>query len=549
MNELKLKDWLPQEPWQGPPLPEFLDIYWPWYKPPVAEFKVSDLVISPTEVNLGQAVTISAKVTNIGTQAGDYTVKLGGDFTGEETLTLEPGGSRRISFEVVPTIAKTYSVSVDGLTGTFRATEVPVEVVDFDLTRPTVTPETITPDTDITITCPVTSLCTESQTITAKVIIYEGSILPGHGSVIATKTSPAFSISPGETYNVIVHHTAVAGTIDRRDIEVEIYIAGRLVKQSEWDDVYYIEKPAIPEIVIDFPELTILEVEGIPFTSVGEEEEIVEDWEAFGECLRRRYGPLYEMGWITNGVGLAMCMKAKGAATGETLKQCGIEHPEYLTPFASRIPPAASGLLGTVTGFVQTYGVSPYACLTIPTWVGPLHVTAVGYLPAAGEDCVWYTLTYTLTYWEQSAPHQQMVDGCIEALAPTPFIGLVAILAEPIVMSEMRGVSIIWLNKVTPIDDRWASFWLRFEPAFPAEMPPPAFRALKIAIPPSGEPITTAITSCFSGGYFYKGVYDGEITWDVGRGWYDGAPISPIAGGKFKIKNLAKVTGEGTVVP
>ena len=28
----ELKDWLPQEPWQGPPLPEFLNIYWPWYK-------------------------------------------------------------------------------------------------------------------------------------------------------------------------------------------------------------------------------------------------------------------------------------------------------------------------------------------------------------------------------------------------------------------------------------------------------------------------------------------------------------------------------------
>ncbi len=32
MAEIKLKDWLPQEPWQGPPLPEFLNIYWPWYK-------------------------------------------------------------------------------------------------------------------------------------------------------------------------------------------------------------------------------------------------------------------------------------------------------------------------------------------------------------------------------------------------------------------------------------------------------------------------------------------------------------------------------------
>ncbi|GAI04872.1 unnamed protein product, partial [marine sediment metagenome] len=118
-NELKLEDWLPQEPWQGPPLPEFFNIYWPWYKPvpPGAEFKVSDLVISPTEVNPGQVVTITCTVTNIGTEAGEYTVALGGDFMAEKTVTLEPGESKTITFEVVPDVAKSYSISVDGLSG------------------------------------------------------------------------------------------------------------------------------------------------------------------------------------------------------------------------------------------------------------------------------------------------------------------------------------------------------------------------------------------------------------------------------------------------
>lgn len=31
--EFKLEDWLPQDWRLGPPLPEFLQIYWPWYKP------------------------------------------------------------------------------------------------------------------------------------------------------------------------------------------------------------------------------------------------------------------------------------------------------------------------------------------------------------------------------------------------------------------------------------------------------------------------------------------------------------------------------------
>jgi len=154
--------WMPQEPMQGPPLPEFLKIFWPWYTPLGAEF----------------------------------------------------------------------------------------EEMGFDLTRPTASPAEVAPGTDITITCPITSRCTGVQTATAKVIIYEGSILPGHGSVIATKTSPPFSISPGETYDVIAHHTAIAGTIDRRDVEVEVYIVGKLIKQSEWDDVYYVTAPA-PVTIVD----------------------------------------------------------------------------------------------------------------------------------------------------------------------------------------------------------------------------------------------------------------------------------------------------------
>jgi len=122
----------------------------------------------------------------------------------------------------------------------------PEEIIDFELIKPTVTPAEITAGTPITITCPVTSASTEAQTATAKVKIYEGSIYAGHGRLLTTKTSPAFTISPEQTYDVIVHHTAIAGTIDRRDVEVEIYIAGKLVKESEWDDVYYVTAPPVP---------------------------------------------------------------------------------------------------------------------------------------------------------------------------------------------------------------------------------------------------------------------------------------------------------------
>lgn len=125
MVAFKLEDWVPMSPLAGPPLPLWMHLYWPWYKPPGAQFKVSDLVISPKEVNPRQPVTISSTVTNIGAEAGDYIVRLGGDFVGEQTVTLQPSELKVISFEAIPHEARTYQVSVNGLTGSFTAVAAP----------------------------------------------------------------------------------------------------------------------------------------------------------------------------------------------------------------------------------------------------------------------------------------------------------------------------------------------------------------------------------------------------------------------------------------
>jgi len=122
-----MSDWLPRLPTEGPPLPKFLDIYWPWYTPPGAGFSVSNLVISPAEVNPGQTVTITCTVTNTGAEAGTYTVKMEGDFIAQQTVTLAPEESKTVSFEVTPTVAKTYNVSVDGLSGSFRVIAPPID--------------------------------------------------------------------------------------------------------------------------------------------------------------------------------------------------------------------------------------------------------------------------------------------------------------------------------------------------------------------------------------------------------------------------------------
>ena len=128
----ELWSYLPAFPFEYPwpcailPLPRFILEMWCPITPPGAQFRVSNLVIAPSEVQIGSPVLISCTAENIGTEAGDYTAKLRGDFIAEQTITLQPGESRVVSFEVVPQVAKSYSVTVNGLHGSFLATTAPV---------------------------------------------------------------------------------------------------------------------------------------------------------------------------------------------------------------------------------------------------------------------------------------------------------------------------------------------------------------------------------------------------------------------------------------
>ena len=91
-------------------------------KPPKpAEFILSNLTITPNEVNSGASVTIKVTVTNIGELSGTYDVNLKIDDTAEgmEKVTLEGGASQNVTFTKLKPTAKTYSVNIGNLSGTF----------------------------------------------------------------------------------------------------------------------------------------------------------------------------------------------------------------------------------------------------------------------------------------------------------------------------------------------------------------------------------------------------------------------------------------------
>ncbi len=104
-----------------------------------AEFTLSDLVISPSEVDVAEMVDISASITNTGDLGGDYkaVLKINGKTVSTKTVTLDGGASGTVTFTTVRGSAGTYTVDVNGQTGTFTVRErAPVIITAPPITIP-----------------------------------------------------------------------------------------------------------------------------------------------------------------------------------------------------------------------------------------------------------------------------------------------------------------------------------------------------------------------------------------------------------------------------
>lgn len=86
-----------------------------------ANLTVSDLTISPTTVDIADSVNIGATINNSGDLAGSYeaTLKIDGEVMTTRKVTLAGHASEKVSFIAIKGAPKTYTVDVNGLTGTF----------------------------------------------------------------------------------------------------------------------------------------------------------------------------------------------------------------------------------------------------------------------------------------------------------------------------------------------------------------------------------------------------------------------------------------------
>ena len=92
-----------------------------------AVFTTRDLTISPTEVNIGESVSISVTVTNTGDLIGSYEVTLEIDNAVIETkqVSLTGQSSQKVTFTTTQDAAGSYTVNVNGLSRTFTVKPAP----------------------------------------------------------------------------------------------------------------------------------------------------------------------------------------------------------------------------------------------------------------------------------------------------------------------------------------------------------------------------------------------------------------------------------------
>ena len=90
-----------------------------------AAFTIADLVITPDEIEVGETLTVSASVTNTGDLTGTYEVTLKVNDTVVKTRRVEVNGgdSEEVSFRIAGDAAGTYTVDVNGLSGSFVVKE------------------------------------------------------------------------------------------------------------------------------------------------------------------------------------------------------------------------------------------------------------------------------------------------------------------------------------------------------------------------------------------------------------------------------------------
>jgi hypothetical protein len=210
-----------QEQFQAPgafPAPGQMAAPYPQYaRRPI--FSVSNMTITPNQVKFGNPVTISAIVSNNGSEAGTYSVvlRINGMVENIIDLMLSPGASQATTFTINKDGGEYYA-EVDGLSGIFII--IPLVEANFTVSNLIIAPERAKQGENIIISAMVTNNGELPGT-------YSGALkLKG-----AVESTEEIDLGPGE--NRKISFKIAKTTPGFYNVELE-GLTGRFVVEMEW---------------------------------------------------------------------------------------------------------------------------------------------------------------------------------------------------------------------------------------------------------------------------------------------------------------------------
>jgi hypothetical protein len=182
-------------------------------------FSVSNLTITPNQVKFGNPVTISAIVSNSGSEAGTYSVvlRINGMVENIIDLMLSPGASQATTFTLNKDGGEYYA-EVDGLSGVFVI--IPLVEANFTVSNLTIAPER----------------AKQGENILISAMVANNGELPGTFSATlklkgAVESTEEINLGPGE--NGKISFKIAKTTPGFYNVELE-GLTGRFVVEMEW---------------------------------------------------------------------------------------------------------------------------------------------------------------------------------------------------------------------------------------------------------------------------------------------------------------------------
>lgn len=128
-----------------------------------AVFEVTDLAISPSQVDKGESADISVTVKNIGDSGGSHSLelKINGEVEATERVDLDAGASKTVTFTVTKNTPGEYSIQIADLKGLLTVTAAVFHVTDL-----TISPKEVNQGEPIEISVDVTNVGSEQGSYT-----------------------------------------------------------------------------------------------------------------------------------------------------------------------------------------------------------------------------------------------------------------------------------------------------------------------------------------------------------------------------------------------